>query len=101
MKRLNDLIRLLGMVALAAALYQELRKPPEERTWQGSVAGFVPYDFRVPTLERVKERLWNPQDRRVLVPMVFGVGWSINFASLYDWLHTFYMGCCGGRAQAR
>ncbi len=101
MKRLNDLIRFLGMVALALALYQELRKQPEERTWQGAVAGFVPYDFRMPTLDRVKERLWNPQDRRVLVPTVFGVGWAVNFASLYDWLQTLNLGCCGDRAQSQ
>ena len=39
----------------------------------------VPYDFRVPTVDRLRERLWNEDDDRIFTPMVFGVGWSINF----------------------
>ena len=39
----------------------------------------VPYDFRVPTADRVRERFWNEDDDRIFMPMVFGVGWSINF----------------------
>ena len=39
----------------------------------------IPFDYRVPTPERIRERLWNPDDPRVLTPMVFGAGWSINF----------------------
>ena len=38
----------------------------------------VPYDFRVPTLERVRNRWWNPDDPRLFTPHVFGVGWSVN-----------------------
>ena len=38
----------------------------------------IPFDFRAPTIDRVRERLWNPDDSRVLTPPVFGVGWSIN-----------------------
>ena len=38
----------------------------------------VPYDFRVPTLQRLKDRFWNPDDPRIFTPHVFGVGWSIN-----------------------
>ena len=51
---------------------QTTRKKP-----QGHFLG-LPYDFRKPTLERVKERFWNPDDRRVLTPMVFGWGYAIN-----------------------
>ena len=39
----------------------------------------LPFDFRVPTVERARQRLWNPDDPRVFTPPVFGVGWSINF----------------------
>jgi hypothetical protein len=67
---------------LAAALVTELRKPKELRTWNGLVAGVVPYEFRPPTLARVRERWWNPHDDRVLTEHVFGVGWSINLARL-------------------
>ena len=38
----------------------------------------VPFEFRFPTISRAKSRLWNPDDRRILTPHVFGVGWSVN-----------------------
>jgi Family of unknown function (DUF5808) len=72
----------VGVSLLSAALATELRKPAEERTWQGRIAGLVPYDLRPPTLSRVHERLWNPSDRRILVPTVFGVGWTVNVGRL-------------------
>jgi hypothetical protein len=55
---------------------RELRLPADERTWHGQILS-VPYDFRLPTLERLRERLWAP-DGAFLVPQVFGVGWSVN-----------------------
>ena len=61
-----------------AAVVKELRLPADERTWHGTVAGFVPYDFRLPTIDRVKEHLWAPDNPRILVPHVFGVGWTVN-----------------------
>lgn len=61
-----------------AALVKELRLPRGERTWHGSVAGLVPYDFRVPTAQRVRERVWAPDADRVFSPTVFGVGWTVN-----------------------
>ena len=67
-----------------AAICQELEKPKEEREWHGKVAGFIPYDFRMPTIERLKEAYWNAYDRRILTPRVFGVGWAINFYTLLE-----------------
>jgi hypothetical protein len=67
---------------LGAALATELRKPRDERTWEGRIAGLVPYDLRRPTMARVHERLWNPADRHILVPTVFGVGWTVNLGRL-------------------
>lgn len=72
----------LGTALLGAALATELRKPAGERTWHGRMAGRVPYDLRPPTLARVHERLWNGADRRILVPTVFGVGWTVNLGRL-------------------
>lgn len=72
------LIRSLAWVALAAALYQELKKAPEERTWHGKVAGSVPYDFRVPTFERFRAAYWDPDTDRVFSDKVIGVGWAVN-----------------------
>jgi len=62
---------------VAAALIKELQKPADQRTWHGFVASLVPYDFRVPTPDRLKDRLWNP-DGPILSPHVFGVGWTLN-----------------------
>ena len=39
----------------------------------------VPYDFRLPTWERVKKNVWNPDDERLFPPRAFGVGWAVNF----------------------
>ena len=33
------LLRTAAMAAIAGAIYTELRKPPEERTWNGKVTG--------------------------------------------------------------
>jgi hypothetical protein len=84
-KSQGGLRRLIGMAAMAAAVAavtKELRRPASERTWHGEVAGFVPYDFRAPTMDRVKERLWSPDDPRVFKPQVFGVGWTVNLGRL-------------------
>ena len=65
---------------LAWAVVTELRKPVPERSWQGSLAGVVPYDLRRPTFARVRQRWWNAEDERLFTPHVFGVGWSVNLA---------------------
>jgi hypothetical protein len=41
--------RTLFLGLLAWAVITELRKPEEERTWQGKLAGFIPYELRPPT----------------------------------------------------
>jgi hypothetical protein len=79
---LQRTIRLVGLGLTVWALVQELRKPKGERTWNGVVAGVVPYDFRVPTLARTRSRLWAPEDPRLITPQVFGVGWSLNAGRL-------------------
>ena len=78
MTDLVKLIRTLAWMAFAAAIYQELRKPPEARAWNGKVAGVVPYDFRLPTLDRLREAYWDPDNEQVFSEKVFGVGWAVN-----------------------
>jgi len=73
-----------GVVLLLTALFQEMEKPPEKRYWHGKVLGGVPYDFRLPTLERLRNRFWNPYDERLLIPTIFGVGWAINMHTLLE-----------------
>lgn len=42
----------------------------------------VPYDWRRPTIARFKQRWWNPSDRRLFTPKMFGWGFDVNFARL-------------------
>jgi hypothetical protein len=72
------------MTATLAAICQELEKPKQDRKWHGKVAGIIPYDFRLPTIERLRESYWNPYERRVFTPEVFGVGWAVNLYRLLE-----------------
>lgn len=78
MKDLYRLARTAVWLAFFGALYQELKKPDAERTWNGKVAGVVPYDFRLPTFERLREAYWNPESDQIFTEHVFGVGWAVN-----------------------
>ncbi len=86
MKRLQQLLWLAGLALVGAAVYQELQKPPAERTWRGTLFGTVPYDFTMPTVERLQEAYWNPNSSSILTDRVFGVGWGVNFHALLRWL---------------
>jgi len=66
-----------------AAVCQEMEKPEEERKWHGKV-GFIPYDFRLPTLERLLNACWNPHNHRIFTDRAFGIGWTINFHALLE-----------------
>lgn len=44
---------------------------------QGYFAG-IPYDWRLPTGERLKSRWWNPDDERLFTPRVWGWGYDLN-----------------------
>lgn len=73
-QRAKRVVRMVWVGLVAAAIADALRN---ERT-HGELFGFVPYDFRVPTLERLRARTWNPDLARVLTPNTFGVGWTLN-----------------------
>jgi hypothetical protein len=72
---------LLVLAAVAQALADQLRRPKDERTWEGKVAGVVPYDFRPPTPARIKKALWAPEEAYI-TPHSFGVGWSVNLGRI-------------------
>ena len=42
----------------------------------------IPYDWRRPTVARLKQRWWNPTEPRLFTPKTFGWGWDINLARL-------------------
>lgn len=74
-------LKMLAAILAIAALIKELRLPKEERTWHGALGGLVPYDFRKPSLEKIKSTFWNP-DGPIIVDRVFGVGWTVNFGAI-------------------
>lgn len=81
--RLRDVVRAVGLALAVAAVVKELRKPSDERTWHGVVAGFVPYELRPPTFSRFRERVWNTDSEHLIGPRVFGVGWTLNLGRVY------------------
>jgi hypothetical protein len=90
MKERTKFRKIVTGVAVGAALIairQELSKSPSERGWTGKV-GPIPYDFRPPTPSRIRERYWNPDDDRILVPQLFGVGWTLNVGRLVRLLRS-------------
>jgi hypothetical protein len=78
LRNLRRLIRFTAFALVAAAVATELAKPAPERTWQGRVFGMVPYDFRPPTWQRIREAYWNPESEHLFSDRVFGVGWAVN-----------------------
>ena len=83
-KCLNRLLQATVITLTLAAVCKEMEKPKEERLWHGKIASFVPYEFRLPTLERIRETYWNPYNSRILVPEALGIGWTINFYALLE-----------------
>lgn len=81
----GDLVWLLRMAvigAVAGAVYTELRKAPEQRTWHGKLLGVVPYDFRIPSLDSLRQAYWNPRSPKLFTARPLGVGWSVNIPTL-------------------
>jgi hypothetical protein len=71
-------VRFAAFGLVVAAVATELSKPEPERTWEGRVFGLVPYDFRPPTWQRIRDAYWNPNSDRLFSDRVFGVGWAVN-----------------------
>lgn len=81
-KRMKPL-KVIALILSVVAIVKELLTPPSERTWHGEVIGFVPYDFRPPTIDRIKSTYWNP-DGPIVSGRVFGVGWTVNVGALWN-----------------
>ncbi len=79
----NVFFSILLVLYVITAIVQQLQRPPEERTWYGKIAG-IPYDFRLPTVERIRDAFWNKNTSKIFLPQAFGIGWSIN---LYPIIH--------------
>ena len=79
----NIIFSVLFVIYVVIAIAQQLQRPPEERTWHGKIAG-IPYDFRLPTAERIRNTFWNKDTSQIFLPQAFGIGWSIN---MYPIIH--------------
>ncbi len=79
--RLNRIVGWVSIGLVAAAVLKELSQPAEVRQWHGRLLG-LPYDFRLPTMAKVRERIWAPANPNLLVPHVFGMGWTVNLGRL-------------------
>lgn len=93
MRKLRNLRRLFRVAVfglVVAAVATELSKPAEERTWHGKVLDLVPYDFRPPTLQRIRDAYWNPESDRLFSDRVFGVGWAVNLYRAKTLMEDFY-----------
>lgn len=44
----------------------------------------MPYDFRAPSVDRIKDRMWNEDDDRIFMPSIFGVGWTLNLFQVVE-----------------
>jgi len=84
----DDVARLIAELgspeSVSAALGVRVQAPAS--IGSGRVLG-IPYDVRVPTAERIAERLWNPSDPRIWMPRVFGMGWDVNMGAVAVRLH--------------
>jgi len=80
---IGRLIQAAAITITIAAVCQELEKPEEERHWHGKL-GFIPYDFRLPTIERLRESYWNADTSAIFTPEAWGIGWAINFHALLE-----------------
>jgi len=86
----DDVSRLIAELGAPESFSAELSGDAEPRGGTGAGAGTVlgvPYDVRVPTAQRVAERLWNPRDPRLLMPRIWGMGWDLNFGAVAVRLH--------------
>src|SRR5207253_7173416 len=63
----RNVLLAIGAGLLAAAIVEELRKAPEERTWEGRIGGLVPYDLRLATRDGFREAMQRPEEARVVL----------------------------------
>ena len=74
-------LRSVGAAFVVATIVYAIRTKQAEGRFL-----LVPYDFRVPTLQRIRDSLWNPDDPRLFAPRAFGIGWSVNLYRVLRYL---------------
>jgi hypothetical protein len=82
MRTFKGFAGITACVLLALALWDQMVRDPAYRDWHGHVFG-IPYDFRRPTIARIRTALWSPDESNIFSPHVLGVGWTLNAGRLY------------------
>lgn len=82
-RTVDVIIGVAAVAAVGAAVAEQLRLPPEERTWKGEIVG-IPYNFTIPAIKDLQKTFWNKETDEILLPRRFGMGWDLN---LYPLLH--------------
>ena len=72
MRLISKLRKLTSLFAVVTVVYALKTRQSHGRFLR------VPFEFRVPTAQRVRQRLWNPDEESVVTPQAFGVGWTLN-----------------------
>ncbi len=72
MRLVSQLRKLTSLFAVITVVYALKTRQSHGRFLR------VPFEFRVPTPQRIRERLWNPDEESVVTPQAFGVGWTLN-----------------------
>ena len=80
---------LIPAALVTLALWDQIVRDPDYRTWHGRVFG-IPYDFRLPIPSRVREAIWSPASERLLSPHVFGVGWTVNAGRVFQLIRNHF-----------
>ncbi|WNM31239.1 DUF5808 domain-containing protein [Streptomyces sp. Li-HN-5-11] len=75
----TNVVLVAAGAVVAAAVVKELRKPSTARTWTGRVFG-LPYDFRLPSPEKIAREFWDPDSDAFFTPHAFGIGYGVNLA---------------------
>src|SRR5579864_7496965 len=97
LRRIRRVVRFAVFGLVVAAVATELSKPEAERTWEGRVFGLVPYDFRPPTWQRIRDAYWNPSSDSLFSDRVFGVGWAVNLHRAKTLMEQLFGRLMGGR----
>jgi hypothetical protein len=97
LRRARGLFRMVAFGLFAAAIATELAKPEAERTWHGRVFDVVPYDFRPPTWQRIRDAYWNPESDELFSDRVFGVGWAVNLYKAKTLMEEVFRSLMGTR----
>lgn len=78
---LQNLATTVAVGFAGVAILKDIRESTGHRFLHGEMVGFVPYDFRKPSVQRIRQRLWDPSGP-LLTPQVFGVGWTVNLGAV-------------------